>query len=149
MCICLYAYVCSIYVYVLMCLWLYACMCLCAYICIYVGMHFYVFVHLYVYTCVCCFSFACLITYECMHFNFAYICCERRVIIFVHTFTFCQHRDTLYIFFVGSCLFKGTYHGPFLFFLIFSLSIFYFTSGFVNAGASETQRLGFYTRFLL
>ena len=45
-------------------------------------------------------------------------------------------------FFVGSCLFKGTYHGPFLFFLFLSLSLFSI-SGFVNAGASETQRLDF------
>ena len=49
-------------------------------------------------------------------------------------------------FFVGSCLFKGTYHGPFLFFLFLSLSLFS-TSGFANTGASETQRLDFYKRF--
>ena len=49
-------------------------------------------------------------------------------------------------FFVGSCLFRGMYHGTFLVLSIFlSLSIFYFTGGFVNAGASETQRLDFYT----
>ena len=41
-------------------------------------------------------------------------------------------------FFVGSCLFKGTYHGLFLFFLFLSLSLFP-TSGFANAGASETE----------
>ena len=49
-------------------------------------------------------------------------------------------------FFAGSCLFKGTYHGPFLFFLFLSLSLFS-TSGFANAGVSETQRLDFIQGF--
>ena len=48
--------------------------------------------------------------------------------------------------FVGSCLFKGTYHRP-LFVLSVSLSLFYFTSGFGNAGASETQVGGFIQGF--
>ena len=47
---------------------------------------------------------------------------------------------------VGSCLFKGTYHGPFLFFLFLSLSLFS-KRGFTNAGASETQRLDFIQGF--
>ena len=51
--------------------------------------------------------------------------------------------------FVGSCLFQGTYHGPFLFSSIFLSLVVFSLSGFFNAGASETQRWDFYTKVLL
>ena len=80
---------------------------------------------------------------------YIYVYCERRVFIFVSVGYFLESTVIpLISFFVGSCLFKGMYHGPFLFFLFLSLSLFC-TSGFADAGASETQRLDFYTRFLL
>ena len=50
--------------------------------------------------------------------------------------------------FVGSCLFQGTYHGPFLFSFV-SLSWSFSLSGFFNAGANETQRCNFYKKVLL
>ena len=53
---------------------------------------------------------------------------------------------------MSSYLFRGTYRRAlFSSFLSLSfslsLSLLFFTGGFVNAGASETQRLGFYTGF--